>query len=94
MVDKAFTRFENSEDEFNLTKVESNGRASFISTGQGVRGSFYIKDFEDGTYGIKVHGRGFDFIRTSPVVKVVDETETSVVFQTMGGVYKLEKVVK
>ena len=92
MVDQVFKRLERSKSIFSLVKIESNGRISFISKGRGVVGSLHIVHFEDNMYGIKVQGRGFDYIRTSPVVEVVKKTKNTVVFKTMGGTYKLEKV--
>lgn len=76
-----------------LTKLESK-RASAMPIGHnktGVFSLFTYSDPEDGQVGAVV-SRGFSFLRTSPIVGIVDENETSLKFETEGGIYSLEVV--
>lgn len=64
-------------------------------------GMYEIGDFDLHTYpanetlpeqiGVIIAGRGFNFLRTSPIVAIVDQDEDSTTFETEGGIYKLEK---
>ena len=91
---------------YRLTKTE-NFRTGFIYEGDSVTGDLEIVatygqvkpgDSDDLKPGVRVvndnyHGGNDNrYIRTSPVVKVVDQSENSVTFQTEGGIYKLEKL--
>lgn len=89
-------RFENLENqEFKLTKIGSK-RRSMVGVGQSEVGDFHVMTYEsDGVlpeqYGAFITGRGFSYLRTSPIVKITDITENSTTFETEGGIYKLEK---
>lgn len=91
-------RFENLDDqEFKLTKIGSK-RASMVGVGQYEVGDFHIYTYEANDklpeqYGAFITGRGFNYLRTSPIVKITDVTESSTTFETEGGIYKLEKYV-
>lgn len=76
--------------DFKLTKTE-NFREGFVYTGDTVRGYLEVVDVL-GKPGVRVTRSFSDYIRTSPIVQVLDSTADSVTFQTEGGVYKLEKV--
>lgn len=41
-------------------------------------------------FGVLISGRGFHYLRTSPVVKIVEADEKSTTFETEGGIYLLE----
>lgn len=77
-------------DDFRLTKTE-NFREGFVYSGDTVRGYLEIVDVQ-GRAAVRVTRSFKDYIRTSPIVKVVDSTDTTVTFQTEGGVYKLERI--
>lgn len=92
----ALKRFENLGDqEVKLTKIGSK-RASQVGVG-----SYEIGDFSFHTYpateklpeqiGVFITGRGFSYLRTSPIVAVTDQDDNSTTFETEGGIYKLEK---
>lgn len=91
-------RFEGLENQrFQLMKIGSK-RRSRVGVGQYERGEFSLHVFAatddlPEQYGVKVEGNGlYGYIRTSPVVKIVDADENSTTFETEGGVYKLEKI--
>lgn len=81
--------------EAKLIKLESTRENYMVPQGMAERGTVSFKSIPLGEhivggYGVMVSGRGFDYLRTSPVIKVLDTTSTSVTFQTEGGVYLLE----
>lgn len=88
-------RFLDYDGEFKLTKIGSK-RASRVGIGQYQNGDFYlvtIPESDEGPEGTAAAvGRGFtSYLRTSPIVKIVDQDENSTTFETEGGIYKLEK---
>ena len=97
VADQTPEEFKNLEQgTYKLTKTE-NFRAGFVYSGDTVTGPLEIVEII-GKPGVKVLNanmrgpRDTAYIRTSPIVKVVDKTENTVTFETEGGVYKLEKV--
>jgi hypothetical protein len=77
---------------YRLTKVLSKNTITMVGTGRSVSGSLCLVDVKKlGLLGIRV-SRGFDYIRTSPITKVLTSTENGVVFETEGGVYVLERL--
>lgn len=93
--------FLNLEDvNYRLTKTQ-NFRLGMANDGDSVEGPLTIVEVKSlGLPGVKVintsANRFFDnqYIRTSPIVKVLDAGENSITFETQGGVYLLEKVVE
>lgn len=91
----ALKRFENLEDqEFRLTKIGSK-RASRVGVGQSETGDFGLHTYEatdimPEQIGALIMGRGFNYLRTSPIVAITDQDERSTTFETEGGIYKLE----
>lgn len=90
-------RFEKSDDSFKLTKIGSK-RASQVGVGQYETGDFSLVTIPESSQGPEgmaavITGYGFNggYLRTSPIVKIVDSDENSTTFETEGGVYKLEK---
>jgi hypothetical protein len=87
--------FKNLPDvDYRLTKTESS-RPGSVFQGDNVVGPANIVNVI-GKPGVKVFqrgGGGFDltYIRTSPIVEVLDTTDTTITFRTEGGVYKLER---
>lgn len=84
------------EDVFKLTKTE-DFRNGFVLSGDTVTGPLSIVNVLSKP-GVKVFNE-YDrsdlaptYIRTSPIVEVLDVTDTTVTFKTEGGIYKLEKV--
>lgn len=84
---------------YKLTKTHSN-RNGEVFVGDSVTGPLSIVNVI-GKPGVKVfndnYGGGdfeLSYIRTSPVVEVLDATEAALTFRTEGGIYKLEKADK
>ena len=94
VLDKTPEEFKNLDDsrEYKLTKVASSRPNIFVFEGDSVTGDLQIVEVSDlGLPGVKVIGQGFtNYIRTSPIVKVVDKSENKITFQTEGGTYTLE----
>lgn len=91
----ALKRFENLEDqEFRLKKIGSK-RASMVGVGQSETGDFSLHTYPANEtmpeqIGAFITGRGFSYLRTSPIVAITDQDERSTTFETEGGIYKLE----
>lgn len=80
---------------YTLKKVETNGLSSMVFPGDRVTGDLRIVEVLD-KFGVLVDsGERSDlclgYIRTSPVVEILDTTDTVITFRTQGGVYKLER---
>jgi hypothetical protein len=92
---QALNRF--LDKEVRLQKIDIK-RESLINVGHSMEGDLSLfhyknsKGQEDGT-GLLVSS-GWRYLRTSPVVKIIDETETSIVVETDGGFYKLETMTQ
>jgi hypothetical protein len=90
-------RFENLEDqEFKLSKIGSKRPNSLVGVGMYEVGDFSLMTYEatdtrPEQIGVFITGRGFNFLRTSPIVAIVDQDEDSTTFETEGGIYKIEK---
>ena len=84
--------FKNLPDvRYRLTKTESF-REGWVNTGSTQSGDLSIVSVQ-GCPAARILGNGVSgYIRTSPIVKVVDQTDTSLTFHTEGGVYLLERV--
>lgn len=79
-----------ADREYRLTKTGSKRANWMVVEGDTVRGELQIVPVLE-SYGIRVQGGSWsDYIRTSPVVKIVDQTDTAITFETEGGYYKLE----
>lgn len=94
VLDLVPNEFLNLEDvDYRLTKTE-NFRPGIVYSGDSVVGPLSIVNVL-GKPGIKVLSssvsRDITYLRTSPVVKVLDVTKDTITFQTEGGVYKLER---
>jgi hypothetical protein len=83
---------------YKLTKTE-NFREGFIYAGDTVTGDLEIVNvYGLDKPGVKVNNNNYHggndnrYIRTSPIVEVLDVSQTTITFQTEGGVYKLEKL--
>jgi hypothetical protein len=97
VVDNTPKEFLNLPDDatYKLTKTMSKYEGGFVGPGDTITGDLQIVNVASlGLPGVKISGhRGFtDYIRTSPIVKVLDATETQITFETEGGVYMLEKL--
>lgn len=86
------------KDNYILTKTRSK-RASMVGVGECVRGKFVILEREmfimvlvDNSAGERKRIDDPTYIRTSPVVGIVNQTDTSISFETEGGFYELEKL--
>jgi len=88
-------RFTKSKDEFKKTKISSKREGSMIGVGQYENGTFSLMELTlkgaPGAVGGFIAGRGFSYLRTSPIVKIIDSDENSTTFETEGGVYKVER---
>ena len=87
-----------SSNYYTLTKTESSRPNIFVSPGDSVSGDLRIVAIltgEDETKeiyspGIRVQGSTpWNYLRTSPIVSVLDTTARSITFRTEGGVYLL-----
>lgn len=75
---------------YSLTKLSSSRPNWFVVPGMSTTGHVRIVNVLDKP-GVLVYGtRTYDYIRTSPIVKVLDTTSHSLTFQTEGGEYRLE----
>jgi hypothetical protein len=90
--DKTPEEFKNLTDDsdYTLTKAESNRKPSRVNPGQTVSGTLEIIGIQ-GNPAVRVTRSISAYIRTSPIVKVLDKNETTITFETEGRVYKLEK---
>lgn len=94
---KPLKRFLNSKDNFKLTKIGSKREGSHVGVGQFETGDFYFHKYKKtkklpAQIGVEIVGNGFNYLRTSPIVKIIDFDENSTTFETEGGIYKLEKI--
>lgn len=74
---------------FRLTKMQEK-RESMVLSGRTISGMLSIVDIQ-GSPAIKITSGLLDYIRTSPFVKLINETPNSLTFETEGGFYHLEK---
>ena len=88
---KAIKAFIKSDNDYKLTKVSSKRPNSCVDVDTRYVGTPKLFDFSGGETGLRIYGRGFDFMQTSPIVKVLDQTDSVLMFETEGGVYRLEK---
>jgi hypothetical protein len=97
LVPEAFKNL-SSECDYRLTKIENTRPISMLNVGDHVEGPLCIVDVADlGLPGVKVLKRNvgtwdLHYIRTSPIVEVLDVSESGIVFRTEGGTYLLEKL--
>lgn len=92
-----FHRFVDKGD-CTLIKLDAKRENSQIRKGQQCTGDFGLHKYEATSqkpeqFGAEVVGYGFQHMRTSPIVKIIDQNETSVTFETEGAVYRVEKFV-
>lgn len=88
-----FTKLE--DQEFKMTKIGSKREGSQVGVGQYETGDFSLMEINHpsvpvGSVGGFITGRGFGYLRTSPIVKIVDSDDISTTFETEGGIYKLQ----
>lgn len=92
---KSLERFVDDDGEFKLTKIGSK-RSSRVGVGQYQNGDFSlvtIPESDEGPEGkAACVGRGLStYLRTSPIIKIIDQDSNSTTFETEGGIYKLER---
>lgn len=80
--------------DYRLTKTESTRNGSMVFPGDSVRGTLSVVEVgKTGLPGVKICGNSFkDYLRTSPIVAIINSTDTTITFCTEGGTYFLEKV--
>ena len=83
------------EGNYKLTKTENTRPNGMVYAGDSVIGPAEVVNVI-GLPGIKVYNhlgptRDLTYLRTSPIVEVLDSTDTTITFRTEGGVYKLER---
>ena len=83
-----------SDEVYRLTKTKSSRPCSMVYAGDTVVGEIEIVDVKGTNLpGLRIQGHHYtNYLRTSPIVKVIDTTENSITFITEGGEYLLEKV--
>lgn len=74
---------------FRLTKMQGK-RDSMVLAGRTISGMLDIVDVQ-GSPAVKITSGLLDYVRTSPFVKLINETPNSITFETEGGFYHLEK---
>jgi len=98
-IHKAFSEL-SKKDSYKLTKILSSRPGSMVGVGNTVSGIFTLIEGYSGEAMLLVDNSAADdlrfsdptYIRTSPIVAILDKSSTEVVFKTEGGVYKLEKM--
>lgn len=91
---EALTRFQHLDVDFQLTKLKTK-RPSSVRVGKSEVGRFKLLEFQEsseGPAGVAVVVYGYNFLKTSPVIKIVDQDDKSTTFETEGGFYKLSKL--
>lgn len=96
-ITEAFDKL-SKKDNYKLTKTKSK-RSSMVFVGESVQGKFTLLEHNDAVM-LLVDNSAADntrfsdptYIRTSPIVNIVDNTKTSVTFETEGGFYQIEKI--
>lgn len=89
-------RFTKMDDqEFKMTKIGSKREGSQVGVGQYETGDFSLMEIHHpsvsaDSVGGFITGRGFNYLRTSPIVKIVDSDDISTTFETEGGIYKVQ----
>ena len=87
-----FTKLE--DQEFKMTKIASKREGSMVGVGQYETGDFSLMELSlkgaPGAVGGFITGRGFSYLRTSPIVKITESDDISTTFETEGGVYKVQ----
>lgn len=74
-----------------LTKTVSKRTDSGVRAGESETGNVTVIQV-DKLVAVEINGRGFNYIRTSAVVKVIEHNRDMVQFETRGGIYVLEKL--
>ena len=95
---KAFNSL-SPKDDYELTKTKTLRAGSMVYPGEGVQGKFRLLEHDDRVM-LLVDNSAADsvrfsdptYIRTSPIVDIIDNSKTTVTFQTEGGIYQLEKM--
>lgn len=87
-------RFKDLPNDFKLTKMSSKRPNSYIGVGEARVGHFVMFTYPATDNFTEAIGVFVGSLRTSPIVKIVDFGETHTIFETEGGVYKLEKLTE
>lgn len=74
---------------YELVKIESKN-GSRVGPRYKAVGTFSLIKIKDGSYRVLINGYGG--VMTSEVIKVLDHTDDSVLFETHGGIYHVRKV--
>jgi hypothetical protein len=83
--------FKTLEDvTYTLTKTKELRSRTHVYQGQSVTGK--LKIIGNTLPMALVYRNNITFIRTSPIVEVLDQTKTILTFRTEGGVYELERL--
>ena len=88
-----FDPFTKLEQQCMLSKLEStNDYQPYVQVGDSGVGLAHVLSWDDGKFCIAVSTYGArDYLRTSLVQSIMDETDDSITFKTLNSVYKLEK---
>ena len=76
---------------FRLTKMEQKHEHSFVPAGRVITGSLDFVEIDKSPC-VRITRGMSDYIRTSPFVRLVNETSNSITFETEGGFYHIEKL--
>ena len=87
-----------ADADYTLTKVfAKNGVATGVYPGEGTTGTLSIievkmsRDEPKGRPGLVITGGIMHYVRTSPILDILDVTDNVITIETNGGIYKLEK---
>lgn len=77
--------------EYRLTKIENKRESFYVQAGKTQSGDLEIVDVE-GDPAIRVMRGLSAYLRTSPIVQILDQTKDALIIETEGGIYRLEKL--
>jgi hypothetical protein len=89
---------ENTLDNFRLTKIGSCNEASMVGVGEFESGELrFIRSGQDSNGFTRIQALvtsngDSKMIRTSPIIRVNKVSDNEAIFETKGGVYKLERL--
>ena len=89
-------RFRKMECDFKLTKLNAKSKDAMVRTGHVETGVYTLIELptkgNPDAAAVQIVGNGYSYLRTSAILKILDFDENSTTFETIGGVYKLEKI--
>lgn len=91
-----YTKFDKFKDKNCVLVKIGSRRSSMVGVGKSEsEGVMHLHEYPllegqtEHQAGVFITGRGFSFLRTSPIVKITEETDKKIKFETEGGIYVL-----